>query len=298
MKKLILISISILITIGLTLLGLTIYKFSSQDYFGQSETVERPANPTGQFFRDDFTWQTVAGGSYDGDFTWATTYNELSAATSSALWLQNDLYASSTAYFSELATFGNASTTVLTVSGTASTTNLVVSSLNAASCDVKSSTAGVFSCGTDATGGGATTITSSADVTDSVIATLTAITGLSFTAAASTNYLIDCYITASSSVITNGMSFGWDTPASPTLILMHGTTQLAAGTVGNLSQRADNVNIGITSAALTAYAPQLVVLHTHFKNGLNAGTMSLGFTPETAAALTVVTGSVCQYRTY
>ena len=42
-----------------------------------------------------------------------------------------------------------ASTTALTVSGTASTSALIVSGLNAANCDVKSSTAGVFSCGTD-----------------------------------------------------------------------------------------------------------------------------------------------------
>ena len=45
-----------------------------------------------------------------------------------------------------------ASTTNLSVSGTASSTNLVVSGLNAADCDVKSSTSGVLSCGTD-TGG-------------------------------------------------------------------------------------------------------------------------------------------------
>lgn len=39
--------------------------------------------------------------------------------------------------------------------GTASTTALTVSSLNAANCDVKASTAGVLSCGTDATSAGA-----------------------------------------------------------------------------------------------------------------------------------------------
>lgn len=48
-----------------------------------------------------------------------------------------------------------ASTTAITVSGTASSTSLIVSGLNAASCDVKADTNGVFSCGTDATGAGA-----------------------------------------------------------------------------------------------------------------------------------------------
>ena len=48
-----------------------------------------------------------------------------------------------------------ASTTAITASGTASSTALVVSNLNAASCDVKASTAGVLSCGTDSEGSAA-----------------------------------------------------------------------------------------------------------------------------------------------
>ena len=51
-------------------------------------------------------------------------------------------------------TFPFASTTGITVSGTASSTSLIVSGLNSASCDVKASTSGVLSCGTDSTGSG------------------------------------------------------------------------------------------------------------------------------------------------
>ena len=62
------------------------------------------------------------------------------------------------AYFTATTTtasvFPYASTTMITASGTASSTSLIVSGLNAADCDVKSSTTGVFSCGTDATGSG------------------------------------------------------------------------------------------------------------------------------------------------
>ena len=190
-----------------------------------------------------------------------------------------------------------ASTTALTVAGTASTTNLNVSALNAASCDVKSSTSGVLSCGTDATGSGATTLTSSQTVSDAVIANLTPITGLSFTAAASTNYLIDCYLIASSSAATTGMSFAWDTPASPTSILMTGFMPIAVATPGSFFQRADNVNVGITTAVPTAFVENQVILHTRLEN-VNSGTMSLGFTPETANRVDIVLGSVCQYRTY
>ncbi|MBC7836761.1 tail fiber domain-containing protein, partial [Acetobacteraceae bacterium] len=45
---------------------------------------------------------------------------------------------------------------LLSVNGLASSTSLIVSGLNAASCDVKSSTSGVLSCGTDASGGSLT----------------------------------------------------------------------------------------------------------------------------------------------
>lgn len=57
-----------------------------------------------------------------------------------------------TAPLTSAVTYPYASTTAITVSGTASSTFLNVSSLNAAACDVKS-TAGVLSCGIDATGG-------------------------------------------------------------------------------------------------------------------------------------------------
>lgn len=59
-------------------------------------------------------------------------------------------FATSTLFAS---TFPYASTTAITAT-TASTTNLIVSGLNAANCDVKSSTTGVLSCGVDATGAG------------------------------------------------------------------------------------------------------------------------------------------------
>jgi len=147
--------------------------------------------------------------------------------------------------------------------------------------------------------GGSTLLTSTERENDAVIATLTAITGLEFTALASTNYLIDCYIIASTSVSTTGISFAWDTPASPTRILMTGYVQTTAALTGGLFQRADNTNLGITTSLLTgASAENLVILRTLFQNGSTQGTMSLGFTPETAAQVSTVAGSICQYRTY
>lgn len=68
-------------------------------------------------------------------------------------------------------------TTALEVLGTASSTNLTVSALNAASCDLKASTTGVVSCGTDATGAAAPHVFATSTIvsaSDSVNKTVTA----------------------------------------------------------------------------------------------------------------------------
>jgi hypothetical protein len=157
-----------------------------------------------------------------------------------------------------------------------------------------------FSCGVDQTaGGGPTTLTASADASDAVVATLTAIPGIAFTPAASTKYLIDCYIIYTSTATTTGISFAWDTPASPTRILMSGYTPINANTGGTFHQRADNTNVGITTATqAVGPAEFLAILNTLFENGTNSTSMTLGFTPETANSVTVKAGSICQYRTY
>lgn len=70
------------------------------------------------------SWTTVSGGSGASDFIFATNYGVTVAATSSPVWLQNSLYASSTSVFQGLATFGNASTTQLSVTGPVYLTSL------------------------------------------------------------------------------------------------------------------------------------------------------------------------------
>lgn len=159
-------------------------------------------------------------------------------------------------------------------------------------------TTNAFSCGTDqAAGGGPTTLTSTTTQSDAVIATYTAITGLSFTPGASTNYLIDCYIIYTSTAATTGINFAWDTPASPTAILMTGHTKtVATGANEGFSQNSDNV--GTTTSASVITVQHLAKLSTLFRNGVTSATMSLGFTPETANSVSVIAGSICQYRTY
>lgn len=150
---------------------------------------------------------------------------------------------------------------------------------------------------TAAGGGSVTTLTSTTLQSDAVIATYTAITGLSFTPAASTNYYIDCFIIYTSTAATTGINFAWDVPAAVTSIHMSGfTTTVATGANEGFIQRADNVGTATSASIITT--EQVAVLRARLRNGANATTASLGFTPETANSVSVLAGSTCQYWTY
>jgi hypothetical protein len=184
-------------------------------------------------------------------------------------------------------------------SSSAATWRAVPDCDNATSSKVLYDTAtNTWTCGTDQTSaGGATTLTSTLLQSDAVIATYTAITGLSFTPAAATNYLIDCYIIYTSSAATTGINFAWDVPAGATSILMTGHTKtVATGANEGFSQNSDNVGTATSASIITVQ--NLAYLSTIFRNGATSATMSLGFTPETANSVSVIAGSVCQYRTF
>lgn len=145
--------------------------------------------------------------------------------------------------------------------------------------------------------GGEVKLVSTTDQSDAVIATYTAITGLSFTPLANTNYIISCDIIYTSTAATTGINFAWDVPAAVGAIVMHGyTTTTAPGVSGGFSQNADNVGTATTASIVTVL--NLAHLDGILRNGANATTASLGFTPETADSVSVRTGSVCVYKTY
>ena len=145
--------------------------------------------------------------------------------------------------------------------------------------------------------GGPTTLTSTTLQSDAVIATYTAITGLAFTPLANTNYIINCFIRYTSTAATTGINFAWDVPASVNSIHMSGyTTTTAAGANEGFSQRADNVGTSTTAAVITV--ENVAVLSAQLRNGANATSTTLGFTPEIANSVSVVAGSTCQYQSY
>lgn len=156
-------------------------------------------------------------------------------------------------------------------------------------------TTNAFSCGAD--GGALTTLTSTSTVSDAVVATYTAIPGISFTPAASTNYLIDCFIIYTSTAATTGINFAWDVPAAVTSIHMSGfTTTVATGANEGFIQRADNVGTSTSASIITT--EQVAVLRARLRNGANATATTLGFTPETANSVSVLINSTCEYHTY
>jgi hypothetical protein len=145
-------------------------------------------------------------------------------------------------------------------------------------------------------GGGPTTLISTTNQSDAVIATYTAITGLAFTPTASTNYLIDCFIVYTSTAATTGINFAWDVPTGAVIHMTGHTKTVATGANEGFSQNADNVGTNTSAAVITTN--NVAALSAQLRNGANATSTTLGFTPETANSVSVLAGSTCQVRTY
>lgn len=147
-----------------------------------------------------------------------------------------------------------------------------------------------------------TTLTASADSTTTGLGAgvFMDVTGISFTAAANTNYLMHCYLIVSTHTTGNGIHLAWNTPASPTDIFgeyWHATTTGAVAQIG--STIADDTIDFNTTAWPAIDGKKLVRFDTLFRNGANSGTTQLRLASELASGTstaTVYQNSVCQYR--
>lgn len=165
---------------------------------------------------------------------------------------------------------------------------------NGANCN-----AGSYPLGVDASGavescavapGAYTVLTASSTVSDAVIATYTAIPGIAFTPEAGATYRMSCFIVYTSTAATTGINFAWDVPASVTSIHMTGyTTTVATGANEGFIQRADNVGSSTSASIITV--ENVAFLEALFRNGANATSTTLGFTPETANSVSVILNS-------
>ena len=132
---------------------------------------------------------------------------------------------------------------------------------------------------------------------DAVIANYTAITGLAFTPEANTNYQMDCWVVYTSTAATTGINFAWDVPTSATINMDGHTKTVATGASEGFSQNTDNVGTATSAAVITA--ENLAVLSAILRNGANATSTTLGFTPETANSVSVIGAkSTCRIQKY
>jgi hypothetical protein len=131
------------------------------------------------------------------------------------------------------------------------------------------------------------------DVSDAVIATNTALTDLDFAVAANTDYTFIYYLPFTSTVTTTGIAFGVSAPTSPTTFGYQVTIPFAAdGSAGTWqgSGTSNNDNV-ISTGAVATGTVYIARIEGILRNGANAGTLQVSFTPETANSVTVRRGA-------
>lgn len=134
-----------------------------------------------------------------------------------------------------------------------------------------------------------------AQTSDSNSATPTAIAGLSFSIAASTNVLAHCYIVSTSADATTGIRYAVTGPSSPTAVTLTVETWT---TTAKLAERYSAANFSFTSAATSSIVTerQINEVTLMVRNGSNAGTIALTINPEANTQVTAEIGSWCEYR--
>lgn len=145
-------------------------------------------------------------------------------------------------------------------------------------------------------GSGASAVELSSDWTTTNNSTLQDITGLSFSMAANTSYLIECFIVYTTTATATGMDIGTSGPASPTRVNLQGFSANTASAESNGVATAFG-SIVVNASGSTSDRPARVA--GVVRNGSNAGTFQLQGKVETgiSGTLTIKTGSVLTYST-
>ena len=151
----------------------------------------------------------------------------------------------------------------------------------------------------DAGGGGADPwvwTTLAADVANSTT-TLAAVTGLSFTAAANTSYLVQLFGALQSAATTTGATLAVDIPSGS--IVGRTTINSSATAMLTTEQIADNATTGITTGVRAANTNVPVEAWFRIDIGATGGTVQLQFRSEIAgSAVTMKAGlTTMGYRT-
>lgn len=133
-----------------------------------------------------------------------------------------------------------------------------------------------------------------ADVANSTV-TLAAATGLSFTAAANTSYLIHLYGALQTAATTTGAALAVDIPSGQVVGQAH--ISASATTIQTIEQIADNATTGVTSGVRAANTNIPVFAWFRVDVGATGGTIQLQFRSEVAgSAVTLKAGLTAMGR--
>ena len=141
------------------------------------------------------------------------------------------------------------------------------------------------------------TLRTTADVTNATT-TFADITGLSFTALANKDYIIEGWLIFQSDTATCGIKFALNGPASPVAVAMLAHIPIALDLYASDSCRASRAyNSCVPSVSVdTINANLLCKIEGLVRNGATEGALALRFAAETTGTVKIMTGSVLRYR--
>lgn len=120
-------------------------------------------------------------------------------------------------------------------------------------------------------------------------------TGLSFSAEADSDYIVEFWIWYTTAATTTGIDLAVNGPASPTAVV--GLTLPPVAATGNLNAKQFNAYDVSQPATASIAGNNFALMRVLFRNGATAGTFTLRFASEVnASAVTVKAGSVLRYR--
>lgn len=120
------------------------------------------------------------------------------------------------------------------------------------------------------------------------------VTGMSFTVEANKNYEFSCSVIYRSVVTTTGIGISLNGPSSPTSIVGQFVSNSSSTALNGRSFNAYN-GTGKTTGVQTANADTYGLFNASFRNGSNAGTLTLRYATEVSgSAITLRAGTYCK----
>ncbi len=124
------------------------------------------------------------------------------------------------------------------------------------------------------------------------------VTGLSFAVEPNKDYIFEAWLIFQSNTLTTGIKFAINGPGSPAAVAMIAHIPISLGLYASCVTLASRAyNVGTASASVDIINANLLCkIDGLFRNGANAGTLTIRFAAETTGTVKVMTGSVLRSR--